>query len=233
MIQRLTIALLCALALLAGNPAMAAEMAVKAATAAANAPVPFALRWYVEGRLGGPLIKTYDIDIGGIGAATYKASDGFHGAADIGIAFTPNWRVEVEFTWTRGRDGNVVIDTLDFPHTGRTDVQTFNVNGFYTFDLPLPVKPYIGAGVGRARYKVNNLGAVGGTFVIDDSDSTTVYAFHAGIDVPITRSLVLTGRYSYAHTGAMTFESEPAGNPTTRRATWDNVFSGGLRVYLN
>jgi hypothetical protein len=80
---------------------------------------------------------------------------------------------------------------------------------------------------------VNNLGAVGGTFVINDSRTTAGFLLHAGFDIPIGRQFALTARYSLAYTGSMTFASVPAGNATTRGATYDNLFTGGLRYYLN
>ena len=216
------------------QPAVAADLPVKAPVYKAPAATPFAHRWYVEGRLGGPLNKSYDVDIGGgIGPATHKPDSGFHAAADVGIVFTPNWRAELEFTWTEGRDGEVILGGATLPHSGKTTVYTVAVNGFYTFNFNLPVHPFVGAGIGIAKYNVSNLGAVGGAFVLDDSQTSAVLALHAGIDLPITQSLTLTGRYTFAHTGSMTFASVPAGSATTRSATNDNVFTAGLRYYLN
>lgn len=108
------------------------------------------------------------------------------------------------------------------------------LNGYYVFSNLSPrVQPFLGAGVGVATYDVNRLGAVGGAFVIDDSDTTIALALHAGVDVPVTRSVVLTARYSLAYTGSMSFNSVPPGSTTTRDATFDHIFSGGIRVYFN
>lgn len=218
------------LALLGIAQASAADLPVKAPMA--EPPAPFAMRWYVEGRLGAPLKKKYDIDLS-FGTGTYEADTGLHAAFDVGVVFTPNWRAEFEVTWTEGKDGTVVTGGTNIPHTGKTTVWTFGVNGFYTFDVNWPVKPFVGAGIGLASYNVNNLGAVGGSYVVDDTQTAAVFALHAGLDVPITPSIALTGRYTYAYTTAMTFGSVPAGSPVSRHATGDNIFTGGVRVYLN
>lgn len=61
-----------------------------------------------------------------------------------------------------------------------------------------------------------------------------MFALHAGLDVPITPMITLTGRYTFAYTtGGVTFGSVPAGSPVSRHATSDNIFSAGVRVYLN
>ncbi len=220
-----------ALAVLCADSALAADMVVKAQPAAA--PIATVGRWYIEARLGFPFRKNYNIDIVAIGPGTYRPDSGFHGAFDVGYAFTPNWRAEIEATWTQGKNGNVVLGAANLPHTGKTDVYTFNVNGFYTFIMHPMFQPFVGAGIGIASYKVNNLGAVGGGFVINDSQTTLLLALHAGVDIPISQRFALTGRYTLAHTGDMTFASVPAGNATTRKSTFDSVLSGGLRFYLN
>ncbi|MGE0563621.1 MAG: outer membrane protein [Pseudolabrys sp.] len=215
------------------SPAAAADLPVKAPVYSAPAPATFANRWYVEARVGGPLKKNYDINTLGLGAGTYKPSSGLHGAFDIGVEFTPNWRAELELTWTRGKDGSAVFGATTFPHTGSTNVYTIGVNGFYVFNFNPTIRPYVGAGVGIARYSVNNLGAVGGTFVIDDSDTAVTGALHLGVDFMVTPSVAITGRYTFAYTGSLSFASNPTGSTTSRGSETDNVFSGGLRVYLN
>lgn len=68
---------------------------------------------------------------------------------------------------------------------------------------------------------------------IDHAQTAAVFALHAGLDLPITPSIALTGRYTWAYTTATTFGSVPAGSPVSRHATDDNSFTGGMRIYLN
>jgi len=219
-----------ALCSFSGLHALAADLPLKAPPPVANA---WGYHWYLEGRLGAPLPKDYDINIGGLGAATYRPSSGFHGAGDLGIQFDRHWRAELEVTGTTARDGSVTLGGVNIPHRGTTNVYTVEVNGLYSFDVGPWFRPFVGAGVGFANYNVNNLGAVGGTFVINDSKTTYVLGLHAGFDVPITQSFLFTARYTLADTGGMTFNSVPAGNPTTRSSTIDNILTAGFRFYFN
>lgn len=216
----------CAFALIAIKSAAAADLPVKAPVLKA---APVEGRWYIEARLGGPLLKSYDVTVTGLGAGTYKPSSGFGAAFDVGYEFNRNWRAEFEFSWFQGKDGTAFA----LAHAGKTDVYSFAANGFYTFDFNPTFRPYVGAGIGVANYKVNNLGAVGGAFVINDTQTSFVWGLHAGLDVVLTKTITLTGRYTLAHTGSMTFASVPAGSNTTRNSAYDSVITGGLRFYLN
>jgi opacity protein-like surface antigen len=214
-------------ALLASTRALAADVAIPGTYVDT-----FSYRWYIEGRLGLPVQKSYGFT--GLGVpATYRPDTGWFGAVAAGVQFHPNWRAELAFSYTTGKDGNVRLLGINIPHRGRVNVYSFGVNGYYVFDVSPWFQPFVGAGLGFATYDVNRLGAVGGVFVINGSRTTPVLSLHAGVDVPVTEQVTLTARYTMAHTGSMTFPSVPAGIPMTRNAATDHIFSGGVRVYFN
>ena len=205
-----------------GLPAAAADYLVKA-------PVEsWTGRWYWEARIGAPLPQSYDVTIAGIGAGTYRPDTGIHFAAAIGKEFSRNWRAELEINWTQANDGVA----FGLPHAGKVSVFGLLGSVLYSFDLGgAAVRPFVGAGVGLAYYRTRNLGAIGGAFVLNDSDLTLGAALHAGLDIPITPAAALTARYSLYALGDASFASTPPGFTTTKAANIDHVFTIGFRLY--
>lgn len=209
---------------------LAADLPVKAV-----APVmqTFEQRWYVEGRLGVPLPVTYDITSGGA-SGVYEPSYGWNVAFAVGTQFAPNWRADIGFAFTRGGEGEVRAGGAVIPHDGAVNVYSIMLNGYYVFTNFGPrFQPFIGAGIGAAVYDVKRLGAVGSPVVVDDTDTTLALALHLGVDVPLTRQVSLTTRYTLGHTGNMSYDSSPPGITSTRDAAFDHILSAGLRLYLN
>jgi opacity protein-like surface antigen len=223
-----------ALAAAAATPTFAADLPTKGPAVAAPATV-VANRWYIEGRLGFPLRQDYDINIGGgIGSGTYEPDTGWFGAVAVGVQWHPNWRAELAFSYATGSDGDVTLAGVVLPHRGDVSVYTFMLNGYYVFTNWGPAfQPFLGAGLGVALFDVNRLGAVGGGFVADGTDTTVAAALHVGADYFLTRSLALTGRYTLGYSGEVSVGSSPAGITTTRDGTFDHIFSAGFRWYLN
>jgi opacity protein-like surface antigen len=184
-------------------------------------------RWYWESRIGAPLPQAYDITILGLGAGTYQPDGGIHTATALGKEFSPNWRAELEFNWTHAHDGVA----FGLPHAGRVEVYGLLFSVLYSFDHGSMLRPFIGAGVGLAHYRTRNLGAIGGGFVLNDSDTTLGAALHAGFDLPVAPNFTFTARYSLYALGPVTFASIPPGSTTTKASNIDHVFTVGLRVY--
>ena len=206
--------------------ASAADMPRKAVIAPAAAP---GYSWYIEGLVGIPLQKDYDINLGGAGGV-YEPDTGFYAQVAVGRYFAPNWRGEIYFAWARAKDGSVTFNGGGtFPQSGRTDVYSAGVNLFYTWAWTQWLKPYVGAGVGFAHFDVQRVGFPGGAFVIDGSDTTIVGLLHAGLDIPMSQQFTLTGRYTAAFTPEVSFGSIPAGVTRTRDSTIDHLFSVGGR----
>jgi opacity protein-like surface antigen len=145
----------------------------------------------------------------------------------------PNWRAELAFSYATGSDGDVTIAGAVLPHRGDVSIYTFMLNGYYVVTNWGAFQPFVGAGLGLAIFEVDRLGAVGGAFVADDSDTTVAAALHLGADYFVTPQLALTGRYSLAYSGEVSFGSNPPGFNTSRDGTFDHIFSAGFRWYLN
>ncbi len=159
------------------------------------APVAYNYTWYVEAAVGIPLQKDYDINLGTSGGQ-YEPDTGFYGHLALGRQFTPNWRGEVYFAWARAKDGSVTFNGGGtFPQSGKTDVYSFGANIFYGWVWTQSIRPFVGAGVGMAHFNVQNVGFPGGTFVIDDSDTTIVGLLHAGLDIPLTQQRLSAKAY--------------------------------------
>jgi len=208
--------------MLSGSALAADLMPVKAPPA----PVVVQNTWYIEGLVGVPLTRDYEVTIGGV-PARYEPDRGFYGSIAVGRQFHPNWRADIAFTWAHGEKGNVNI--VPGPRTGDIDVYGVAANVYYTFAWTHWIKPFVGAGVGFASFKVRNLGLVGGAFVINDSDSSIAGLLHAGLDVPVAANLTLTARYTAAFTEDLSFASVPPGNTATRKSTVDHIIAFGGR----
>lgn len=229
-----------------GSAALAAAMAVSGPALSADlltAPVDpvfdevFARQMYIEARIGAPLPSDVDVTFSTGPTGEYDADSGLHIAALLGMYFTPNWRGDIGFSWTRASDGNFAFTGGGpIPHAGDTNIYTFMANVYYGFDMGGAVSPFVGGGLGFSIFDVDNLGAVGGAFTVDDSDTTFTAAFHAGLDVDLTENVILTGRYSLVYNSDATFSTAPVGvGPATvnQDSAFHHVLSAGLRVLFD
>ncbi len=207
------------------GPAVAADMAVKAPPDTTT----FEQRWYVESRLAVGIIPTYHVTTTGLGDGTYAPQHAFNVAGDVGMYLTRNLRAEVEVAW-----GGISKGTAyGFVHAGNARMLTVLGNLLYAFDAPWPwVRPYVGGGLGFVNTQINRLGAVGGAFVIDGSDTTFAAALHAGLDFPVWQRLMITSRYTALWTGEQSFGSIPAVVTMTKKSSVDSIISLGLRYNI-
>jgi hypothetical protein len=191
--------------------------------------------WYVELVAGGPIPKDYDNTIGTIGPTVYDPDSGFGFGALAGFYFAENMRADVSFTYGNVGEGVLTVNATGavLPHAG--DVNGYNVlfNAYYEFDelAGLPLTPWIGVGVGFQTYDYDNLGAIGGAFVINDSDTVFTGALHAGFDYALTSNFDLVGRYSLVLVGDHDVVTS-TGLPVAVDGGVENAFFGGIRFKL-
>jgi opacity protein-like surface antigen len=105
-------------------------------------------------------------------------------------------------------------------------------NALYQFDDGW-LKPFVGAGLGFSVIDVDDLGAVGGAFVTDDTDTVFVANLIAGVDYPLSDMVTLTGRYTVGYSTKATFDTTAAGVDVDKDAQIHNYLSFGVRFDLN
>ena len=103
----------------------------------------------------------------------------------------------------------------------------------YSFSGAGPWRPFVGAGVGALVIDINNLGAVGGAFKTNDSDTALLLMGHAGIDYQLSKTVALTARYTAAWMSKTTFQSTPAGTPRSVDSQLINGVSLGVRFLFD
>jgi len=214
--------------------ATALTMVAAPASADNDGPFGFDSGWFVELRAGTPLPANTDIDVNAPGLASgfYEEDDGYAFAGSIGKWFTDRWRGEVEFSITHAEDGKVVINGATFPHAGDVDIYGVVANALYQFGDGW-IRPFAGGGLGFSVIDVDNLGAVGGAFVVDDKDTVFVANVIIGADVPLNDWLSLTGRYTLGYSTKGTFDTTAAGVDVDKDAQGHHYVSIGAKIDLN
>ncbi|RZL02002.1 MAG: porin family protein [Rubrivivax sp.] len=149
-----------------------------------------------------------------IGFDNQARLNGFLGVT-LGRAFSNGLRPELELS-RRENDiskfGNRLYDgggQLDGHGTEGGDFALLNV--WYDIDLSrfnIPVRPYIGAGLGRARIKVKGLEA-GGVNFGDAKADVSANQLGVGLAFNVTDNLTLSLDYRYIRTEAGNFGSIP------------------------
>ena len=118
-----------------------------------------------------------------------------------GYRFERGWRAEIEAAYRRNE-----LEIIEFAdargtvNTGLSDtVDTASVmaNALYEFDLVIPLRPYLGIGLGLMwldyELSVFDTGAV----ILDDSESAFAYQAMAGVGVPLGRRWHVSADYRY------------------------------------
>jgi opacity protein-like surface antigen len=105
-------------------------------------------------------------------------------------------RIEIEVS-QRSNDADE-ISFLDSAAaaSGRVRVESLMFNTFGEHRQSLPWIPYVGAGVGVARVRMDNVSTLGGT-VIDDEDTVFAWQVGAGIGLQAFRHLAFDLGYRY------------------------------------
>lgn len=85
--------------------------------------------------------------------------------------------------------------------TNEVRAASFLLNGYYDFDLDLPVYPYIGAGAGFASFQTP-----GFTSSQPRTDTGFVYQLTGGLKYPVEDDLMITGSYNYRGTADIDLE---------------------------
>jgi outer membrane protein W len=223
--------LIAAIAFLATGTAMSGS-----AIAADNIDLgvsPTALPWYIELLAGGPIPRDYDATLFGTAPIVYDPDPGFMISGAIGKYFTPNIRADLNVSYAWANDGAVsfvAAPAISFPHTGRVTATTILGSVYYEFQDVMPnVTPWVGVGAGATIFNYSNLGATGGAFTFDDSDTAFTAAGHLGFDYAININIDFTARYSLTYTGSHNVTGQPGNVALAADSQVNNIFMAGFR----
>jgi opacity protein-like surface antigen len=120
------------------------------------------------------------------------------GALGYGLALGPGGgrlRLEANASWRENDIDGLDADGLDIEADGELGVLVGLANAYYDFDLGLPLRPYLGGGVGAARVSVDT--DTGGLLDVDDEGWAFAWNLAAGLGYELGGGLELTGGYRY------------------------------------
>lgn len=180
--------------------------------------------FYAAGRGGWNHVQGDNLNDSGQGDAEY--SNGYIVGGAFGYAWTNGFRAEAEVMY---RDNDV--DKVGFPgaRQGATgDVTSWSGMGNLYYDLKFPgfpLVPYVGAGVGAVRVRMDNV-RVNGALLSNDNDTSAAVQGIVGIAYPFTPRAQVTLDYRYMYAPNLEF-SGPANFDTSYQ---NQSVTAGIRV---
>lgn len=156
-----------------------------ALTTAVIAATPASALGYVQGSAGLTSVPWFDIR-----GMSYKLNNGFNigvsGGLNLANLLGPSWDVRGDILYNRNRYGCC---------RARLGAASFTANLIYHFDLGLPLKPYIGAGLGAVAVRFGNK-------LVGPNDGSTRFGAQAlaGAEFPLMGRLSMFGEYRYIGT---------------------------------
>ncbi|NBB15727.1 outer membrane beta-barrel protein, partial [Caulobacter sp. SLTY] len=174
----------------------------------------------------------------------FQQEDNLAGFARLGYQFAPNWRVELEGGVRTGDIESITGDpnrltvpdavcsptvpvgpTCSAPQ-GSVESYTFMANVLYDFFPSSSFRPFVGAGIGVNKVKMdiggrfNDAPAFGG-WRIDDSDTAFAWQFIGGVSFDITQRLTADVTYRYLDGNDLRFSTDYVSTPPGMPAPGD------------
>ncbi len=147
---------------------------------------------YLSGGIGGVLPLDSDLENRGITSET-SFDPGLVGSLAFGSTLDDNWRTDVEASY-RSSDIEEVKGLAN--GSGSISGSALMFNGYYDFNSGSDWQPYVGAGVGLIRLKLDDASLVGGGRIDDDSWSAAAQGI-AGVGYRINEQLGLFTDYRF------------------------------------
>ena len=123
------------------------------------------------------------------------------GAVTLGYRFDGGWRAELEAAYRRNE--LEIIEFADARGTVNTglhdavDATSVMANALYEFDLGIPLRPYVGVGLGWMDLDYELSAADTGGPILDDGDSAFAYQAMVGMGVALGRRWHFSADYRY------------------------------------
>ena len=169
------------------------------------------------------LIKAPSSTASGTSGGSVKFDTGNMGAAFIGSRYKSNeinWRGEAEIA-RRALDLSTVSGTTA---QGEALSSSLIGNALVDLDMVGPVQPYIGAGVGLAKVKLNGASPFGGS-TVNGSDTVGALQVLAGASYRLNEQVDLFTDYRYFTTGDADFTTA-VGTATSMKFSTHSVLAG-------
>lgn len=156
--------------------------------------------YYVGAGLGYNIPETQNLDHSGGGSVDIEFDENISYSLQAGYKLPKSpqgrFRIEGELGYRQGDASKVSAAGTSTTPTGDQSVLSGMVNGYYDFtNVHKNITPYIGAGVGIAQVKMNDLRNNGA--IIDGDSTNFAWQVMAGADFPVApnTSLYVDGRY--------------------------------------
>lgn len=179
--------------------------------------------WYVSGSLGfsNPSSTVFNDGTNGGGNPKVDIDNTTKMTAAVGLAFTPNFRTELEFSQANYKTDESLQSGSGAraPDTFATDanfkVRALMVNAIYDFQTDTGFSPYIRAGVGKSFYDMDGglfVSSSGGntfggflpaTFGYEGSGSDFAFQIGLGTSFALLDNADLTVEYRYSDLGSV------------------------------
>ncbi len=147
-------------------------------------------RIYMAGYLG--LSKLSDADMSSpsvSGQARYDNNMSFAGA--LGLRLNYNLRIEAEASYASNNFAR--LDNIELGgDISRTSIM---LNGYYDFDVPWDIRPFLSAGIGMHRFK----GDIRSSSIANDTGDAAAlgWSMGGGLKYRISDDMAITGSYRY------------------------------------
>jgi opacity protein-like surface antigen len=190
-----------------GNPSLRHVLPITALLLSGPALAQPDTGFYLEGNLGYSLPDSVDVSVDRVdGELDLDDAFVFGGAA--GYKF-PWFRLEANVSYRRNDVDKVKADGADTGGDGDVESLVGLVNAYLDLDLDLPVRPFVGGGIGAAYLKVD----AGDNSPIDVDDDAGAFAWNllAGVGYDVTESVALTATYRYLRLEGTDFSADLAG----------------------
>jgi len=150
---------------------------------------------YLELQGGASFIQDADFSLDGVGSGSADFDTGFNAGGAIGFRVLEMLRLEAHASYRQADLDRAEINgtSLDVDD-GFAGGAAFLGNAYFDIPLPLPIKPYVGAGLGVAIFSAD---VDGNSVDLDDDDTNFAWNVMGGFYIPIFRHLELDARYRY------------------------------------
>jgi outer membrane protein OmpA-like peptidoglycan-associated protein len=149
---------------------------------------------YVGAGAGAHKPQSADVSRAGGNGGGVDLKAGFAGAAALGYAFGNGLRAEVELAH---RMSKAKSGAFGQPASGKLDATSVMVNGLYDIATGTDFVPYVGVGVGAARLRAENFGALPGSVTVGGNGTVFAYQGIAGLDYLIDNNVAIGASYRY------------------------------------
>lgn len=155
--------------------------------------------------------------------------NGYEASIALGYGLSEDARIEAEVIASKVAIRSISLPGLNGGNpqnaSGTISSQSLMLNGYYDFDVNLPMTPYIGAGAGLSNVSVNNA-SVPGFLGTNDKDRALSWQFKAGLSKAISDNLDINVGYRYFDTQRLSLTSNLGTNFTADGAARHTIGIG-------